>query len=164
MVNNVGTTEKVLNTTIGLVTTGLLNEDIEVISGEIGLGFLLFDRSGTIAIIISYSGVDDFTAITYATSYAIQAAISTTATAADLASGKTAYIKSGRITGTLRDLPSGQQWPASYSMASKSSSSIKIFGKPTADIIYRKNANVTIDISNTNLVAAINQRYSSINT
>lgn len=164
MVNNVGTTSKVLNTEIGAIASDILNEDITIISGELGLGFLLFDSEGTIGVMTEFADVNNFTITTYATSYTIQVAVSTTATAADLASGKTAYIKSGRITGTLRDLPSGQQWPASYSDATKSSNSIKIFAKPTADIIYRKGANVTVDLSNTNLVAAINQRYGSINT
>lgn len=164
MVNNVGVTEKTLNTTIGTETSDILNEDITIISGELGLGFLLFDSAGTIGVITNFVDTTNFTVTTHATSYTIQVAVTANATATDLASGKTAYVKSGKITGTLRDLPSGQQWPAMYSKATKSSNSIKIFAKPTADIIYRKGANVTVDLSNTNLVAAINQRYSSVNT
>ena len=164
MVNNIGYTEKTLVTTIGLTTTDILSEDITIISGEIGLGFLLFDLSGTIAVITAYENSNSFTLTTYATSYTIQAAISTTATAADLVSGKTAYVKSGKITGTVRTFTSSESWPAGYYMVSKSSSSIRVYGKPTSDVLYRAGSRVYVDVSNANLVTAINQRYSGVNT
>lgn len=164
MVNNIGVTEKILLTTIGIPTSGILSEDITIISGELGVGFLLFDPAGTIGVITNFTDESTFTVVTYATSDTVQSVLSTTATAADLVSGKTAYVKSGKITGTVRTFTSSESWPASYYMVSKSSSSIRVYGKPNTDALYRAGSRVYVDVSNANLVTAINQRYSGVNT
>lgn len=163
MVNNVGTTEIALSTTIGGITN-VLQADITVISGELEQGFLLFGSNGAVGVITEFTDADDFVLKTYATSDVVKSAISTTATASDIAKDKTAYVKSGRITGTVRAFSSSESWPAGYYMLSKSSNSIRVYGKPAADALYRAGSRVYVDVSNANLVTAINQRYSGVNT
>lgn len=74
MVNNVGiTTNKTLNSTLGGVTTpALTSADITMKSGELGVGCLVFDSKGTLAVITRYVDDTDFTLTTYAVSIDIE--------------------------------------------------------------------------------------------
>lgn len=74
MVNNIGVTiNKKLNTTLGGVTTpALVSTDINMKTGELGKGCLIFDSDGTIGIISDYSNQNNFTVTTYAISIDIE--------------------------------------------------------------------------------------------
>ena len=71
MVNNVGKTTKILNTQLG-ATTDFLTETIQIITGELGLGFLLFDPKGTLGVITSFTDTTNFTVTTHALSIDIE--------------------------------------------------------------------------------------------
>ena len=78
MVNNIGTTiNKTLNTTLGGVTTpALVSTDIEMKTGTLGDGCLLFDSAGTIGIVSGYVDQNNFVVTTYALSIDIQSILS----------------------------------------------------------------------------------------
>ena len=76
MVNNVGKTTQVLSTQIGGQVVFSSIENVIVISGELGLGFLLFDSAGTLGVITSYTSNTDFTVRTYALSIDISTILS----------------------------------------------------------------------------------------
>lgn len=66
MVNNIGTTEQTLPVTIGsTINFTYSNVDtIGILSGELGLGFELFDSSGTFAICTSIEA-DEYNNLIY---------------------------------------------------------------------------------------------------
>jgi len=79
MVNNIGMLKnnKTLNPTLGGVTTpALISTDIDIKTGELGTGCLLFDNSGTIGVISNYVNENDFTVTTYALSIDINSILS----------------------------------------------------------------------------------------
>lgn len=78
MVNNIGKTiSKTLNTTLGGVTTpALVSTDIEMKTGTLGNGCLIFDNAGTIGIVSGYVDQNNFVTTTYALSIDIQTILS----------------------------------------------------------------------------------------
>ena len=73
MVNNVGTTTQTLNIELGRTTQFTTSDDITVITGTIGQGFLVFDSSGTLGVITTYTDENDFMVTTHALSIDINA-------------------------------------------------------------------------------------------
>lgn len=78
MVNNIGITiEKLLNSKLGGVTTpALVSTDIEMKSGTLGNGCLIFDANGTIGIVSDYEDENTFVVKTYAVSIDLQKILS----------------------------------------------------------------------------------------
>ena len=78
MVNNVGiTTNKLLNKTLGgVVTPALVSTDINIKTGELGNGCLIFDPSGVVGVVSNYSDENNFTVTTYAISIDIESILS----------------------------------------------------------------------------------------
>lgn len=76
MVNNVGTTTQELNKNLGETTSFTTSDDITIITGTIGKGFLVFDPSGTLGVITDYVDETDFTVTTHALSIDINAILS----------------------------------------------------------------------------------------
>lgn len=72
MVNNIGKTTQILNTELGTTNSFTTTEDITILTGEIGNGFLLFDSNGTLGIISNYTDETNFIVTTYAVSIDIQ--------------------------------------------------------------------------------------------
>lgn len=68
MVNNIGTTTRTLSTTLGATNIFESNQSITIITGELGLGCLLFDSSGTLGVISTFTSENDFVVTTYALS------------------------------------------------------------------------------------------------
>lgn len=166
MVNNVGTTEIALSTTIGGITN-VLQADITVISGELEQGFLLFGSNGAIGVITEFTDADDFVLKTYATSDVVKSAISTTATAKDLAKDKTAYVKSGRIKGTIQTLESGHQWPLSYYGYTKDvySDEIAIIGTSSyQDLLFRAKSRMNVGMTSAQLATVVNRCIKNVYT
>ena len=77
MVNNIGKTTKTLNTTLGEPNVFTPSDDLTIISGEVGTGFLLFDSDGTVGVITSYIDEEsNFVVKTYAISIDIPTILS----------------------------------------------------------------------------------------
>jgi len=76
MVNNVGTTTQTLNIKLGETTSFTTSDDITIITGSIGKGFLIFDPSGTLGVITDYVDETNFTVTTHALSIDINAILS----------------------------------------------------------------------------------------
>lgn len=76
MVNNVGTTIQTLSTELGRTTSFTTSDDITVITGTIGKGFLVFDSAGTLGVITTYTSETDFIVTTHALSIDINAILS----------------------------------------------------------------------------------------
>lgn len=76
MVNNVGKTTQILSNELGRTTSFDTNENITIITGELGTGFLLFDSKGTLGVISSYVNENEFIVTTYALSIDINAILS----------------------------------------------------------------------------------------
>ena len=72
MVNNVGTTIDTLSIELGRTTEFYTSDNITVIAGTIGKGFLLFDLSGTLGVITEYTDDTNFIVTTYALSMDIE--------------------------------------------------------------------------------------------
>lgn len=74
MVNNIGklTNSKNLNTNLGEATQNIVKADIQILTGEFGLGMLIFDQTGTLAVVSDYIDDNSFTIRTYALSIDIQ--------------------------------------------------------------------------------------------
>ena len=72
MVNNVGKTSKKLDTELGRQTTYDTGDEIEIISGELGLGFLVFDPDGTVGVITNFINENNFMVTTHAISIDIE--------------------------------------------------------------------------------------------
>ena len=76
MVNNVGTTIQTLSTELGRTTSFTTSDDIRVIAGVIGLGFLVFDSVGTLGVITEYTDENNFIVTTHALSIDINSILS----------------------------------------------------------------------------------------
>ena len=76
MVNNVGTTTETLSVELGRTTQFTTSDDITVITGTIGKGFLVFDSAGTLGVITTYTSETDFIVTTHALSIDINAILS----------------------------------------------------------------------------------------
>lgn len=76
MVNNVGTTTQELNKNLGETTSFTTSDDITIITGSIGKGFLVFDSSGTLGVVTDYVDETNFTVTTHALSMDINAILS----------------------------------------------------------------------------------------
>lgn len=76
MVNNVGTTTQTLSIELGRTTQFTTSDDITVITGTIGKGFLVFDSAGTLGVITTYTSETDFIVTTHALSIDINAILS----------------------------------------------------------------------------------------
>lgn len=70
MVNNIYTTKEILPSNLGGVDEFRTNDNkIKIkITGELGIGCLLFDSSGTIGVITSFTDENNFDVTTYAVS------------------------------------------------------------------------------------------------
>ena len=69
MVNNIAKTTKILNTNLGQTTSFTPSDDLTIMTGELGLGLLIFDSAGTIGVISTFTDVQsNFTVTTYALS------------------------------------------------------------------------------------------------
>ncbi len=69
MVNNIAKTTKILNTNLGQTTSFTPSDNLTIMTGELGLGLLIFDSAGTIGIISTFTDVQsNFTVTTYALS------------------------------------------------------------------------------------------------
>lgn len=76
MVNNVGTTTQILSTQLGETTSFTTSDDITVITGSIGTGFLVFDPAGTLGVVTDYVDETNFIITTHALSIDINAILS----------------------------------------------------------------------------------------
>lgn len=76
MVNNVGKTNKTLNTNLGGTTSFTNKEDITLLTGELGTGLLIFDSTGTLGAISTFTNENDFIVTTYALSLDIPTILS----------------------------------------------------------------------------------------
>ena len=76
MVNNVGKTTKSLNSNLGGTTSFTSDETITTFSGDLGLGYLLFDSKGTIGVISAFTNKENFIVTTYALSVDIKTILS----------------------------------------------------------------------------------------
>ena len=76
MVNNVGTTTQTLSIELGRTTQFTTSDDITVIAGTIGKGFLVFDSAGTLGVITTYTSETNFIVTTHALSIDINAILS----------------------------------------------------------------------------------------
>ena len=72
MVNNVGTTTETLSIELGRTTEFNTSDNITVIAGTIGKGFLLFDSAGTLGVVSEYTDETNFIVSTYALSIDIE--------------------------------------------------------------------------------------------
>ena len=72
MVNHVGKTTQTLSTNLGETTTFIGTDTIVVVSGEIGLGFLLFDANGTLGVVTEFTDTTNFVVTTHALSIDIE--------------------------------------------------------------------------------------------
>ena len=68
MVNNVGKTAKTLSTNLGESTSFTSEDNITIMTGELGKGFLVFDPIGTLGVISSFTNEQNFMVTTYALS------------------------------------------------------------------------------------------------
>lgn len=72
MVNNVGKTTQILSTNLGETTSFTSKENITLLTGELGLGLLVFDSSGTLGAISTFTDENNFIVTTLAISIDIQ--------------------------------------------------------------------------------------------
>lgn len=72
MVNNVGKTTQILSTNLGETTSFTSNENITLLTGEFGLGLLVFDLSGTLGVVSTFTDENNFIVTTLAVSIDIQ--------------------------------------------------------------------------------------------
>ena len=76
MVNNIGKTTLTLTAELGRETSFTSSDDITIITGELGAGFLLFDPAGTIGVISNFTSETDFVVTTHALSIDVQTILS----------------------------------------------------------------------------------------
>lgn len=76
MVNNVGITNQTLNIQLGGTTSFATSDDITIITGTIGQGFLVFDSVGTLGVITTYTSETDFVVTTHALSIDVNSILS----------------------------------------------------------------------------------------
>ena len=72
MVNNVGKTTQILSTNLGETTSFTSKENITLLTGEFGLGLLVFDSSGTLGVVSTFTDENNFIVTTLAVSIDIQ--------------------------------------------------------------------------------------------
>ena len=76
MVNNIGKTTQTLNTNLGGTTSFTNKNDITLLTGELGTGLLVFDSTGTLGAISTFTEENDFIVTTYALSLDISTILS----------------------------------------------------------------------------------------
>lgn len=76
MVNNVGKTTQTLNTNLGGTTSFTNKNDITLLTGELGTGLLVFDSTGTLGAISTFTDENDFIVTTYALSLDVSTILS----------------------------------------------------------------------------------------
>ena len=76
MVNNVGKTTQTLSTNLGGTTSFTDKNDITLLTGELGVGLLVFDSVGTLGAISTFTNENDFIVTTYALSIDISSILS----------------------------------------------------------------------------------------
>lgn len=73
MVNNVGKTTKSLSTTLGTDTTFTQSDNMTILTGDLGVGCLIFDSIGTVGAVSEYTNnASDYKVKTLALSIDIQ--------------------------------------------------------------------------------------------
>lgn len=73
MVNNIGKTTKTLNVTLGGTTSFTPSDNLTIMTGVLGTGFLIFDSNGTLGVITAYTDDEsNFIVTTYALSIDVQ--------------------------------------------------------------------------------------------
>lgn len=73
MVNNVGKTTKSLSTTLGTETTFTQSDNMTILTGDLGVGCLIFDSIGTVGAVSEYiNNASDYKVKTLALSIDIQ--------------------------------------------------------------------------------------------
>ena len=73
MVNNIGRTTKTLNVNLGNTTSFTPSDNLTIITGTVGVGFLIFDSDGTLGVITTYTdSQSNFVVTTYALSIDVQ--------------------------------------------------------------------------------------------
>lgn len=72
MVNNVGKTTQILSTNLGETTSFTSKENITLLTGDLGLGLLVFDLSGTLGVVSTFTDENNFIVTTLAVSIDIQ--------------------------------------------------------------------------------------------
>lgn len=72
MVNNVGKTTQILSTNLGETTSFTSKENITLLTGDLGLGLLVFDLSGTLGVVSTFTDENNFIITTLAVSIDIQ--------------------------------------------------------------------------------------------
>ena len=72
MVNHVGKATQALSTNLGETVEFISASGITIISGEIGLGFLLFDSTGTLGVVSRFVSTENFSVTTHALSIDIE--------------------------------------------------------------------------------------------
>lgn len=68
MLNNIAKTTKTLNKSLGNTTVFTEDDDIDITTGTLGLGLLVFDTSGTLGTVTSVVDDENFTVTTSAIS------------------------------------------------------------------------------------------------
>lgn len=76
MVNNIGKTTQTLSTNLGETTSFTSQDSITILTGELGVGFLMFDSAGTLGVISTFNSENDFIVTTYALSIDISTILS----------------------------------------------------------------------------------------
>ena len=76
MVNNIGKTTQTLNTDLGGTTSFTNKNDITLLTGELGTGLLVFDSTGTLGAISTFTDENDFIVTTYALSLDVSTILS----------------------------------------------------------------------------------------
>ena len=79
MVNNIAKTTKTLNTTLGGTTSFTPNDNLTIMTGELGTGLLIFDSSGTLGAVSTFTDAEsNFIVTTYAISIDVQSLLEAT--------------------------------------------------------------------------------------
>lgn len=76
MVNNIGKTTQILSTNLGEETSFTSQDLVTILTGELGVGFLMFDSAGTLGVISTFNSENDFVVTTYALSIDISTILS----------------------------------------------------------------------------------------
>lgn len=76
MVNNIGKTTQILSTNLGEETSFTSQDLVTILTGELGVGFLMFDSAGTLGVISTFNSENDFIVTTYALSIDISTILS----------------------------------------------------------------------------------------
>ena len=76
MVNNVARTTKTLNVNLGGTTSFTQDDNLTIMTGELGRGLLIFDSAGTVGVVSTYVSANEFTVTTYALSIDVEGILS----------------------------------------------------------------------------------------